>query len=84
MGSKINPGKYDCYKNAEPDEPMFVLLARDTHAPAAVRKWAEARERFIKLGLKPLSDLQLVEGARECARAMEIWRSTSRFSKSSW
>lgn len=29
MGTKNNPGAFDCYANAEPDEPMFVLLARD-------------------------------------------------------
>lgn len=26
MGSKNNPGKYDCYEAADPDEPMFILL----------------------------------------------------------
>jgi hypothetical protein len=29
MGTKSNPGPFDCYAKAEPDEPMFVLLARD-------------------------------------------------------
>ena len=33
MGTKNNPGQFDCYRNAEPDEPMFVLLARDERAP---------------------------------------------------
>lgn len=23
MGSKTNPGQFDCYANALPDEPMF-------------------------------------------------------------
>lgn len=36
MGTKNNPGAFDCYANAEPDEPMFVLLGRDKHAPAPV------------------------------------------------
>jgi hypothetical protein len=33
MGTKRNPGLSDCYAKAEADEPMFVLLARDKHAP---------------------------------------------------
>ena len=28
MGTKNNPGRFDCYGNAEPDEPIFVLLGR--------------------------------------------------------
>lgn len=44
MGTKNNPGKFDCYANAEPDEPMFVLLGRDKHAPLLVGLWAELRE----------------------------------------
>ena len=26
MGTKNNPGKWDCYANAEPDEPMIKLV----------------------------------------------------------
>lgn len=37
MGTKNNPGRYDCYANAEPDEPMFVLLGHDRHAATLVR-----------------------------------------------
>lgn len=43
MGSKNNPGVFDCYANAEPDEPMFVLLGRDKHAPLLVNLWAYMR-----------------------------------------
>ena len=32
MGTKRNPATYDCYDKAEPDEPLFVLLARDAAA----------------------------------------------------
>lgn len=45
MGTKNEPGRYDCYAAAEPDEPMFVLLARDPLAPIVVRLWAMLRER---------------------------------------
>jgi len=44
MGSKINPGAFDCYANALPDEPMFVLLARDVTAPHVIKKWIELRK----------------------------------------
>ena len=44
MGTKNNPSKYDCYANAKPDEPMFVLLGRDPLAGMLVRVWADVRE----------------------------------------
>ena len=43
MATKNNPGQFDCYANAHPDEPMFVLLGRDKHAAALVRMWAIMR-----------------------------------------
>lgn len=44
MGTKDNPGAFDCYEKAEPDEPFFMLLARDKHAPTLVWLWATLRE----------------------------------------
>lgn len=66
MGTKKNPGDYDCYANAEPDEPMFVLLGRDDRAPALVEAWADASE---KRGTAPAK----VAEARNCAAAMRVW-----------
>lgn len=43
MGTKNNPGEFDCYEAAAPDEPMFILLARDAHAPFLVELWRQAR-----------------------------------------
>lgn len=44
MGTKANPGEFDCYESAAPDEPMFVLLARDDeNAPDRVEEWARVR-----------------------------------------
>ena len=43
MATKNNPGNHDCYANADPDEPMFILLARDPLAPILVRLWADLR-----------------------------------------
>lgn len=44
MGTKRHPGEFDCYAAAEPDEPMFILLGRDKHAPMLIRLWAQIRE----------------------------------------
>ena len=63
MGTKNNPGDFDCYENAEPDEPMFILLGRDPIGPTLVDHWADAREA---LGDDPAK----VAEARECAEAM--------------
>lgn len=72
MGSKIAPGAFDCYANAEPDEPMFVLLARDPDAPDLVRDWAAARS--LRDGP---SDPKVLE-ALECAESMERWAKRNR------
>lgn len=71
MGTKNNPGKYDCYTKAEPDEPMFVLLARDPLAPLLVEIWArEAAERG--------TDSTKIEEAKKCALDMVGWRYKNR------
>ena len=74
MGTKNNPGEFDCYENAEPDEPMFVLLARDPAAPELVEAWANRRLALINEHLKPESDKAMIVEARECAEAMRKWR----------
>ena len=40
MGTKVNPGRFDCYAKALPDEPMFTLLARDPNFYEFVKLWA--------------------------------------------
>lgn len=67
MGTKNNPGEYDCYHNAEPDEPMFVLLARDPLAPILVELWASLRAHAAGNPSK-------VEEARQCAQDMRNWK----------
>lgn len=81
MGTKNNPASYDCYANAEGDEPMFVLLARDASAPEVVRQWANYRSMLIALKQKPESDLPMIEEALACALAMEAWREENRPTK---
>lgn len=70
MGTKEKPGRFDCYSNAEPDEPMFVLLARDPQAPTTVRAWAALS--------KGSHDQAKLDEALSCADAMERWRNGRR------
>lgn len=63
MGTKNNPGAYDCYENAGPDEPMFILLGRDKFAPTLVELWAHARESDCEA-------MDKVTEARDCVAAM--------------
>lgn len=67
MGTKNNPGSFDCYTNAAPDEPMFVLLGRDKHAPQLVELWARQRSEENE-------DPAKVGEALKCAKAMRRWR----------
>lgn len=78
MGSKLKPGAFDCYRNAEPDEPMFILLARDLQAAGLVELWADQRQRLIMDGIKPFSDRNMVTEARESSEAMREWRAAHR------
>ena len=66
MGTKNHPGEFDCYAKAEPDEPMFILLARDKHAPTLVWLWATLRELDNE-------DPAKVQEARDCVMAMINW-----------
>lgn len=67
MGTRSNPGAYDCAAAAEDDEPTFTLLGRDRHAPVLVRNWAALREAAGE-------DQAKVQEARDCADAMEAFR----------
>lgn len=67
MGTKRNPGAHDCYHKAEPDEPLFVLLARDKYGPTLVWLWATLRELD---GERPAK----VAEARVCVDTMLQWQ----------
>lgn len=71
MATKQHPGAYDCYAAAEPNEPLFVLLGRDKHAPLLVRLWARLRALDDE-------DPQKVREASDCADAMEVFRDARR------
>jgi len=71
MGTKQNPGAFDCYVKAKPDEPMFILLARDPIAPLLVRLWAVIAtlpEYHCEISTEKYQE------ALACADAMETWR----------
>lgn len=74
MATKNDPGRFDCYANAEPDEPLFVLLARDEDAPGLIDLWADVREERGEPADK-------VQEARDCAEAMRQWRNENRAAK---
>jgi hypothetical protein len=67
MSTKSNPGQYNCYAKAEPDEPMFTLLGRDPVASFLVGIWIDARK---KLGLD--TPEKLAE-ASACSDALHDW-----------
>lgn len=71
VGTKNNPGAYDCWAKAAVDEPLFVLLARDASAPALVEFWAAEREKHGE-------EAGVVAEARECAESMRAWRDHNR------
>ena len=76
MGTKNRPGDFDCYANAEPDEPMFVLLDRDKHAALMVRAWADlyrTRKLMDQAELTPHQQAKYDE-AMLCAANMDLWR----------
>lgn len=75
MGTKNNPGEYDCHAAAAPDEPIFTLKATDSVAPDTVRDWAR---RYINKHLVAGTVTDRVRAkhreALDCAPAMEAWR----------
>ena len=74
MGTKTQPAKFDCYKNAEDEEPMFVLLARDVTAPLLVALWAILRKRYRETEQDREQEIE----AMVAARAMRDWLQQNR------
>ena len=70
MGTKNNPGAYDCYAAADPDEPIFVLRANDPAAPFLVRTWVMLWE-LLDIHINP----DKIAEAKKCAKDMDDWRS---------
>lgn len=76
MGTKNNPGAFDCHSAAEPDEPIFTLRAKDPIAPNLIRNWAMMRFHHIAGGQRPNTPEQWakVGEALDCANQMDAWR----------
>lgn len=74
MGTKNNPGKFDCYAAALPDEPLFVLLARDPQFYELVCKWGNRRYLAIQCGDRPPADMAMVQEANDVAIEGAHWR----------
>lgn len=77
MGTKNKPGTFDCYHNALPNEPMFVLLGRDPFAPELVEIWGKQRLADIAAGERPESDRTMAQEAYDCAQEMMRWRAAN-------
>jgi hypothetical protein len=56
-----------CLNKAKEDEMLFILLGRDSAAPATISFWITER---IRQGLNQHDDAQIIE-AMECAKIME-------------
>jgi hypothetical protein len=66
MSSKNNPGAFDCYAAAHPNEEMFHLLGRDCMGGSLARLWASAREQTGEEAAK-------VAEARDVGARMDAW-----------
>lgn len=93
MATKNKPGEFDCYAAAEPDEPMFILLARDPSAPFLVSIWGYLRAGDVQgafrcfqtmrnqLGVYYEDHPEVTEKTAEalsCAAEMRNWREVNR------
>lgn len=76
MGTKQKPSRFDCYANAMPDEPIFVLLGRDVEAPSVIEYWADRRWRRLKRTNINANDQAMIDEANEIAQAMRDWRAS--------
>ena len=76
MGTKNNPGDYDCYAKAAEDEPIFTLRANDEFAPILVRLWVEFHQ--AKYGhFCNHEDHQKEMEALDIANEMQAWKRLS-------
>lgn len=75
MGTKEQPGQFDCYAALEADEPFFVLKATDPSAPLAVIVWSEHyRERKQRAGAWNERAVARYCEAHQIANQMSEWR----------
>lgn len=68
MGTKQNPGQFDCLDKIAPDEPYFVLRAKDPLAADLVADWVDRASRTL------LHEPDKLMEAQFCVDAMRQWR----------
>lgn len=68
MATKNKPGAYDCYANAEPNEPMFVLLGRDPLGSQLVAAWVALRANDLQGALQII--WQAHQQLQDCHKAV--------------
>lgn len=73
MGTKNNPGAFDCHAAAHPDEPLFTLLGRDPLGASLVTLWALARDVLADQRPDPGREREKVAEAMTCVDAMKQW-----------
>lgn len=61
MGTKKNPGKFDCYKEAADDEPLFIIRGSDSTAGALIVLWRALKKQLREDGKSTISNDRLEE-----------------------
>lgn len=90
MGTKLNPGQYDCYAKLEPDEPYFLLCSKDPIGEYLVSAWVALRAGDVAAAKRIMenagkawkesgrTNLPYGSGksleAQQCAEAMRDWQ----------
>ena len=76
MGTKANPGPFDCHADADTHEPIFTLRARDPLASMLVDLWVDLRELSRPRDHEPdrYREQRKRDDATNCAIAMRQWR----------
>jgi hypothetical protein len=81
MTEHMVPASIDpCLEKREPDEPMFILLARDSSAPETMEFWCREREAEIRLALRDdtQQEREHIEQVRAKVGACRVWRKINR------
>lgn len=75
MSTKENPSPFDPYKKLLPNEPYFLIRAKDPDFEMNVRRWAG--DRTLRINMNAWPDTQKerskVSSALELARAGKEW-----------
>lgn len=74
MGTKNNPGHYDCYAKLAEDEPYFVLRGKDPFGWLLVNLWCSIRTMMMRANASPKEKENYQTKLREakaCAASMK-------------